>query len=167
MDYRVEEDSLGRINVPAKAYWGAHTARALDNFPISGITLAQHPRLVAALATVKRAAAVTNGDLGAIDPKAARAIGWACEAVEGGGFREQFCVDVIQGGAGTSTNMNANEVIANVALEFLGYPLGGYEHLHPIDHVNRCQSTNDVYPTALKLALVGAVEEMCGELDRW
>ncbi|MFI2564671.1 aspartate ammonia-lyase [Paenarthrobacter sp. NPDC018779] len=166
MDYRVEEDSLGRINVPAKAYWGAHTARALDNFPISGITLAQHPRLIAALATVKRAAAVTNGHLGVIDADAVRAITWACEAVEAGGFREQFCVDVIQGGAGTSTNMNANEVIANIGLEFLGHPLGSYEYLHPIDHVNRCQSTNDVYPTALKLALVGAVEELCHELDR-
>ncbi|QQQ62273.1 aspartate ammonia-lyase [Paenarthrobacter ureafaciens] len=165
MDYRLEEDSLGRVKVPANAYWGAHTARALDNFPISGITLAQHPRLVTSLAMVKRAAALTNGNIGTLDATIARAISRACEAVETGGFRDQFCVDVIQGGAGTSTNMNANEVIANIALESLGHPLGSYEHLHPIDHVNRCQSTNDVYPTALKLALAGSVEELCHELD--
>ncbi|WP_347109028.1 aspartate ammonia-lyase [Paenarthrobacter sp. S56] len=164
MEYRVEEDSLGRINVPAHAYWGAHTARALDNFPISGITLAWQPGLVAGLAMVKRAAAITNGNIGVIGKSTALAISSACEAVEGGSFRDQFCVDVIQGGAGTSTNMNANEVIANIALESLGYPLGSYQNLHPIDHVNRCQSTNDVYPTALKLALVAAVEDLCLEL---
>ena len=164
--YRVEEDSLGRVEVPADAYWGAHTARALWNFPISGTTLAQHPRLIVALARVKRAAAVTNGQLGVIDSATARAIGKACEAIEAGRFHDQFCVDVIQGGAGTSTNMNANEVIANIALETLGHPLGSYQFLHPIDHVNRCQSTNDVYPTALKLALAGAAQGLCEELDR-
>ncbi|MFF2840727.1 aspartate ammonia-lyase [Paenarthrobacter sp. NPDC057981] len=164
--YRVEEDSLGRIEVPADAYWGAHTARALENFPISGTSLAQHTRLVTALAMVKRAAAVTNGRLGVIDAATAAAIGEACEAIEAGRFHDQFCVDVIQGGAGTSTNMNANEVIANIALETLGHPLGSYELLHPIDHVNRCQSTNDVYPTALKLALAGAVQDLCQELDK-
>jgi aspartate ammonia-lyase len=163
--YRVEEDSLGRVEVPADAYWGAHTARALENFPISGTTLAQHPRLVTALAMVKRAAAVTNGRLGVIDAATATAISGACEAIEAGQFLDQFCVDVIQGGAGTSTNMNANEVIANVALETMGHPLGSYQLLHPIDHVNRCQSTNDVYPTALKLALAGAVQGLCQELD--
>lgn len=165
MEYRVENDSLGQIEVPADAYWGAHTARALDNFPISGIPLSQHPELITALAMVKRAAAVTNGRIGAIGPDISRAISSACQAVEAGKFRDQFCVDVIQGGAGTSTNMNANEVIANVALESLGHPRGSYHHLHPIDHVNRCQSTNDVYPTALKLAMVTAVQELCRELE--
>lgn len=165
MEYRVENDSLGQIEVPADAYWGAHTARALDNFPISGIPLSQHPKLITALAIVKRAAAVTNGRIGAIGPDTSRAIGSACQAVEAGKFRDQFCVDVIQGGAGTSTNMNANEVIANVALESLGHQRGSYHHLHPIDHVNRCQSTNDVYPTALKLAMVTAVQELCRELE--
>ncbi|MFJ4209345.1 aspartate ammonia-lyase [Paenarthrobacter sp. NPDC089675] len=165
MEYRVENDSLGHIKVPADAYWGAHTARALDNFPISGIPLSRHPELVTALAMVKRAAAVTNGHIGAVGPDTSRAISSACQAVAAGKFRDQFCVDVIQGGAGTSTNMNANEVIANVALESLGHPRGSYHHLHPIDHVNRCQSTNDVYPTALKLAMVTAVQELCRELE--
>ena len=151
-DSRTEHDSLGQIDVPASAYYGAQTARAVANFPISGQTVAQMPELVRALAFVKKAAAQTNAELGVITSAQAQAIVRACDDLIGGALHDQFVVDVIQGGAGTSTNMNANEVIANRALEHLGHPKGRYEALHPNDHVNASQSTNDVYPTALRLA---------------
>ncbi|OXM72502.1 aspartate ammonia-lyase [Amycolatopsis thermalba] len=150
---RIEHDMLGEISVPADAYYGAHTARALTNFPITRETLADRPHLVTALAAVKQAAAAANAEVGALDPAKARAIAAACAEIRGGALHDHFVVDLIQGGAGTSTNMNANEVIANRALELLGHRRGEYGVLHPLDHVNLGQSTNDVYPTAVKLAL--------------
>lgn len=164
MTTRIETDSLGNIPVPAAAYWGAHTARALENFTISGIPVSRHPHLVRALAMIKNAAAQANCELGILNPRQASAIREACREIQDGHHHEQFCVDVIQGGAGTSTNMNANEVIANLALEKLGHRRGEYQHLHPIDHINRCQSTNDTYPTAIKLALIFATAELNHEL---
>ncbi len=153
MTVRVEQDSLGTLEVPASAYYGVHTARALANFPISGIALSVYPLFVDALAAVKQAAAEANRDLGLLDDERAEAITAACREIAAGALHDQFVVDVIQGGAGTSTNMNANEVIANRALELLGACRGDYERLHPLEHVNRSQSTNDVYPTAIKVAL--------------
>jgi aspartate ammonia-lyase len=150
---RIERDSLGELDVPATAYFGIHTARAVQNFPISGIALSAYPHFVSALAAVKEAAALVNYELGLLDGRRKDAIVAACEEIRAGALHEEFVVDVIQGGAGTSTNMNANEVIANRAVELLGGTRGDYELLDPLDHVNRSQSTNDVYPTAIKVAL--------------
>jgi aspartate ammonia-lyase len=159
-ELRREHDLLGDVAVPAAAYYGAHTARALENFPISGTTLAAQPHLVTALATVKQAAATANRDLGLLPAVLAEPLIRACEEVRSGALHEQFVVDLIQGGAGTSTNMNANEVLANRALEHLGLPRGSYGRLHPLEHVNLGQSTNDVYPTAVKLALDRHLQEL-------
>jgi aspartate ammonia-lyase len=150
MSTRREHDLLGDRDVPADAYYGVHTLRAVENFPISGTPISIYPDLVAALASIKLAAAKSNRELGLLDATLADAIVAAAEEVRAGKWHEQFVVDVIQGGAGTSTNMNANEVIANRALELLGRPKGDYKFLHPNEHVNMSQSTNDVYPTALK-----------------
>jgi aspartate ammonia-lyase len=150
---RFEHDLLGDRAVPADVYYGIHTLRALENFPISGTPISIYPDLVVALACVKQAAAIANAELGLLDEERAVAIRLACEAVREGQLHEEFVVDVIQGGAGTSSNMNANEVICNRALEELGRGKGDYARLHPLDHVNMSQSTNDVYPTAVKLAL--------------
>ena len=152
MTTRREHDLLGDRDVPAEAYYGVHTLRAVENFPISGTPISIYPDLIAALASIKLAAAKSNRELGLLDTTLADAIVAAAEEVRAGALHEQFVVDVIQGGAGTSTNMNANEVIANRALELLGRPRGDYKFLHPNEHVNMSQSTNDVYPTALKLA---------------
>ena len=138
--------------MPAAAYYGVHTLRAVENFPITGTPIAIYPDLIAALACIKQAAARANQELGLLDGERADAIVAACREIRDGRLHDQFVVDVIQGGAGTSTNMNANEVIANRALELLGHAKGDYQHLHPNDHVNLSQSTNDVYPTALKIA---------------
>ncbi len=151
-DTRREHDFLGEMDIPAQAYWGVHTARAVDNFPITGQAIGGWSDLVCALAFVKRASAQANLSFGVIDERLCLAIERACDDLIGGELHEQFVVDVIQGGAGTSTNMNANEVIANRALEHLGFDKGRYDVLHPNDHVNASQSTNDVYPTALRLA---------------
>jgi aspartate ammonia-lyase len=161
---RVEHDLLGDRAVPADAYYGVHTLRALENFPITGTPISIYPALVEALACVKQAAAIANSELGLIDERRATAIRLACEEVREGKLHEEFVVDVIQGGAGTSSNMNANEVICNRALELLGHRKGEYEHLHPLDHVNLSQSTNDVYPTALKLALNFGIQRLLVEL---
>jgi aspartate ammonia-lyase len=150
---RIEHDLLGERAVPADAYYGIHTLRALENFPITGMPISLYPDLVSALACVKQAAAIANSELELIDERRAVAIRLACEEVREGKLHEEFVVDVIQGGAGTSTNMNANEVLCNRALEILGHRRGDYQHLHPLDHVNMSQSTNDVYPTAIKVAL--------------
>ena len=155
---RTEQDSLGPFDVPATAYWGVHTARAVRNFPISGTPVGAHRGLVAALGAVKLAAARANHGLGLLDDRRYDAIAAAAQEVRDGALDDQFVVDVIQGGAGTSTNMNANEVVANRALEILGLPFGSYDEIHPLDHVNRCQSTNDVYPTAVRIALVTAID---------
>ena len=141
-----------------------HTLRALENFPITGTAISIYPDLVVALACVKQAAAIANRDLGLLDGERADAIVRACEEIRGGALLEEFVVDVIQGGAGTSTNMNANEVIANRALELLGMQKGHYERLHPLDHVNLSQSTNDVYPTAVKVALQFGIRRLLREM---
>jgi aspartate ammonia-lyase len=151
-EYRIEHDLLGDRQVPADAYYGVHTLRALENFPITGTTIAIYPDLIRALAEIKNAAARANQELGLLDQVKADAIVAACKEIQAGKWHDQFVVDVIQGGAGTSTNMNANEVVANRALEILGHQRGDYQSLHPNEHVNMSQSTNDVYPTALKLA---------------
>lgn len=160
MTTRTEHDSLGPHEVPAAAYWGVHTARALTNFPISGTPVGSHRELVAALGAVKLAAARANHELGLLDERRFHAIAAAAEELRAGALDDQLVVDVIQGGAGTSTNMNANEVIANRALEILGLPRGAYDEVHPLDHVNRCQSTNDVYPTAVRIALLAALDRL-------
>ena len=152
--------------VPAKAYWGIHTARALENFPITRRAIHAYPDLVVALARVKQAAARANLELGALEPEKAAIIDRVCEEIVEGGLHKEFCVGVIQGGAGTSTNMNVNEIIANRGLELMGFGRGEYSHLHPIDDVNRSQSTNDVYPTAIKLAMVMGVNRLLAEHQR-
>jgi aspartate ammonia-lyase len=150
--YRVEHDLLGNRQVPSGAYFGVHTLRAFENFPITGNAISIYPDLLEALASIKQAAALANHELGLLDQERTDAIVKACEEIRAGELHEHFVVDVIQGGAGTSTNMNANEVIANRALELLGHERGQYTYLHPNEHVNLSQSTNDVYPTALKVA---------------
>jgi len=157
---RIEHDFLGEKEIPAAAYWGVHTARAVENFPISRIPISAMPDLVVAFAHVKKAAARANRELKVLDDKRCTAIVAACDALIAGKHHDQFVVDVIQGGAGTSTNMNANEVIANVALEGMGLDKGRYDVLHPNDHVNASQSTNDVYPTAVRIALWRAIDEL-------
>src|SRR6202171_2405486 len=161
---RVEHDLLGDRAVPADAYYGVHTLRALENFPISGTPISIYPDLIEALACVKQAAAIANSELGLLDDKRALAVRLACEEIREGKLHDEFVVDVIQGGAGTSTNMNANEVICNRALELLGHRKGEYQYLHPLDHVNLSQSTNDVYPTALKLALNFGIKRLLVEM---
>jgi aspartate ammonia-lyase len=157
---RIEHDLLGDRAVPAEAYYGVHTLRALENFPITGVAISIYPELVRALACVKQAAALANNTLGLLADEKARAIAKACEEIREGALLEEFVVDVIQGGAGTSTNMNANEVIANRALELMGHARGEYQFLHPIEDVNMSQSTNDVYPTAVKVALHFAIDRL-------
>jgi aspartate ammonia-lyase len=151
---RTEHDLLGERDIPEDAYFGVQTLRALENFHITGIPLSHFPTLIRALAMVKKAAAKANQKLGLLDENLASAICQACDEIIAGNLHNQFVVDMIQGGAGTSTNMNANEVIANRALEILGHNKGEYEICHPNNHVNLSQSTNDAYPTALKLAIL-------------
>jgi aspartate ammonia-lyase len=158
--HRIEHDFLGEKRIPASAYWGVHTARAVENFPISGTPLSAMPALIRAFGHVKKAAALANLKLGVLDEKRVQAICKACDMLVAGEHHDQFVVDVIQGGAGTSTNMNANEVIANVALETMGLEKGRYDALHPNDHVNASQSTNDVYPTAVRIALWTAIDDL-------
>src|SRR5439155_7608687 len=171
MEFRTERDPLGDLNVPADAYYGIQTVRAVDNFPISG--LRSPADLVTATILVKKAAAEANAALGRLDPAIARAIVSACDEILAGRFRDQFIVDVYQAGAGTSHNMNANEVLANRAAELLGEARGAYTRVHPNDHVNMGQSTNDVFPTATRLALllgagqlVAASRDLAGSLAK-
>ncbi|CAN5569600.1 aspartate ammonia-lyase [soil metagenome] len=152
MKYRIERDPLGELRVPAGAYYGVQTQRALDNFPISGLTA--HPELITATVRIKKAAAEANLSLKRLEPRIGRAIVRAADEILNGHLRDQFVVDVYQAGAGTSHNMNANEVLANRASEILGGALGEYAEVHPNDHVNMGQSTNDVFPTATRLALL-------------
>ncbi len=153
-DYRIERDFLGECKVPAQAYYGVQTQRGKDNFFITGIPMSTEPEFVRALGYVKKAAALANRDLNVLAPEVAMAIVVGCDRLIAGEMRDQFVTDFIQGGAGTSTNMNANEVIANLALEHLGHAKGDYQRVSPNDHVNYGQSTNDVYPTAFRLALI-------------
>ena len=157
---RLEHDLLGDYQVPVNAYWGVHTARAVDNFPISGVPIGHYRSLIRALAIVKQAAAQANFELGELSAEINDAISKACQEVADGKFDSEFVVDAIQGGAGTSTNMNANEVIANRAIEILGGTKGDYDIVHPLNDVNKSQSTNDVYPPALKLALILEINEL-------
>ncbi len=151
---RVETDLLGSREVPADAFYGIHTVRAVENFQMSPSTISDLPALIHGLVQVKKAAALANGDLGVMDPSLVNAIVWACDQIlEKGRCLDQFPIDVFQGGAGTSTNMNVNEVLANLALEQLGCAKGSYDIVDPLDHVNRSQSTNDAYPTGLRLGL--------------
>ncbi|WP_462382877.1 aspartate ammonia-lyase [Pseudomonas sp. Marseille-QA0892] len=151
---RLEKDLLGTLEVPADAYYGIQTLRALNNFRLSGVPLSHYPKLVIALAMVKQAAADANRELGQLSGTRHQAISEACARLIKGQYHDQFVVDMIQGGAGTSTNMNANEVIANIGLEILGHAKGDYAHLHPNNDVNMAQSTNDAYPTAIRLGLL-------------
>lgn len=153
---RVEQDALGEVEIDPACAYGIQTARAISNFQISGSRLVDHPQMVRALAMVKLAAAKTNRSVGALSDHKAREIIQTAEEIVAGLHHEHFQVDMVQGGAGTSSNMNANEVIANISLKRMGFSFGDYEHLHPNDDVNRSQSTNDVYPTAIRLALLNS-----------
>jgi aspartate ammonia-lyase len=163
--FRTEHDLLGSREVPADACYGVHTLRASENFRISGTTVSAYPTLIAALACVKQAAARANTELGLLPESLRDPIVAACQQVRGGAWHDQFIVDVIQGGAGTSTNMNANEVICNVALEIMGHARGEYQYLHPNEHVNMAQSTNDVYPTAIRIAACFAIEDLLEAME--
>jgi len=161
---RIEKDSMGPLDVPAEAYYGVQTQRAVTNFPISGWPLP--PRFIHAMGRIKRAAAKTNLDLGLIDKKVADAIVTAATEVVDGKLDSQFPVDIFQTGSGTSTNMNANEVIASRANELLGGKRGDKSPVHPNDHVNLCQSSNDVFPTAIHISTIEAIrEELVPALD--
>jgi aspartate ammonia-lyase len=164
--YRTEHDSLGDISVPAEAYWGAQTARAVANFPISGIPISHHTPLIRALAMVKQAAALANFSLGALSAERCKAIVAASGEIIAGKLHDQFPVDVFQGGAGTSTNMNINEVLAHRGRELMGRPRDDAAALHPNDHVNLSQSTNDVYPTAVRLSVLLSIAALSDALDR-
>ncbi len=152
MKTRIEADSIGEKEINIDAYYGVQSLRAKENFPITGIPM--HFELIKALAQLKRAAAMTNRDSGRLDKRKAEAIIQACDEIIAGKLHDQFIVDAIQGGAGTSANMNANEVIANRAIEILGGQKGDYSIVHPNDDVNMAQSTNDVYPSSGKIAMV-------------
>lgn len=160
MKTRKEHDFIGELEIDDSVYYGVQTFRAVENFDITHSRLNNFPNFIIALAQVKKAAALANFDLGLIDTKLKNAICEACDKVISGKYNDQFVVDIIQGGAGTSTNMNANEVIANVALEILGHNKGEYQYCHPNDHVNLSQSTNDAYPTALRVALYEKLSEL-------
>jgi len=160
--YRKEKDSLGIKNVPEDVYYGVQTLRAVENFHITGLRM--HPEIINSLAYIKKAAAITNCEVGQLDKKIASAIVTACDEILKGKFHEYFIVDPIQGGAGTSLNMNANEVIANRAIELLNGKKGDYSLVHPNDHVNYGQSTNDVFPTAGKMTSLRLLEKLKKEL---
>jgi len=164
MDYRVERDSIGTKHVPEDVYYGVQTMRAAENFNITGLTM--HPEIINSLAYIKKAAAITNCEVGMLDKKIATAIVRACDEILDGQFRDHFIVDPIQGGAGTSLNMNANEVIANRAIEILGGVKGDYSIVNPNDHVNYGQSTNDVIPTAGKITSLRLLKNLKRELFR-
>lgn len=163
---RKEHDLLGERDVPYEYYYGIQTIRAIENFNISGVTLNFYPKLINALVFVKKAAAFANFELGLLKEDVFKAIVQACDEILSGRYQFHFVVDMIQGGAGTSTNMNANEVIANRALEIMGYEKGQYEYCHPNNHVNLSQSTNDAYPTAIKLALISSNDSLLVDIEK-
>jgi aspartate ammonia-lyase len=164
-NFRTEHDLLGDRKVPSNVYYGVHTLRATENFPITGTPVRVYPGFIDAIAYIKESCAVANYRLGLLDRIRTEAIVKACQEIREGKLHEFFVVDVIQGGAGTSMNMNANEVIANRALEILGYKKGDYKHLHPLDHVNMSQSTNDVYPSSIKVALRFEIDNLIKAID--
>ena len=162
--YRTESDSLGKKKVPSSAYYGIQTQRAIENFPISGVMHA--PEFLDSFIIIKKSAAKTNTKLKLLDKKLSTAIVKASDEILSGKFRDQFVVDIFQMGAGTSFNMNCNEVIANRASEILGGKKGKYDIIHPNDHVNMCQSTNDTYPTAMRLSALFVIPQLESELDK-
>ena len=162
-EYRTDEDSLGEVRVPASAYYGPFTARALEQYRVTGRPA--HPLLVDAFVMIKRSAAIANMKVGALDRRRGRAIVRACDDILGGSLREQFAVDMINSGAGTAFNMNCNEVVANAALERLGHARGEYSRLHPNDHVNMSQSSNDTYPTAMHVSVLSAMGPVSAAVD--
>lgn len=165
MNTRIEVDLLGEREVPENAYWGIHTLRAVENFNISKVTISDVPEFVRGMVMVKKATALANGELGAIPKKVAKAIVQACdEVLLNGRCMDQFPSDVYQGGAGTSVNMNTNEVIANLALEILGHKKGEYNIVNPMDHVNASQSTNDAYPTGFRIAVYNSVMHLISKI---
>lgn len=165
MTTRKEMDLLGEREVPAEAYWGIHTLRAVENFNISNVTISDVPEFVRGMVMVKKATALANGELGAIPEDIANAIVKACDAIlVDGKCMDQFPSDVYQGGAGTSVNMNTNEVVANLALEILGHKKGEYKYLDPMDHVNASQSTNDAYPTGFRIAVYNSIMKLVSKV---
>jgi aspartate ammonia-lyase len=162
---RIETDSIGSVTLPESVLFGVHTVRAAENFPITGVLLSHYPELIQSLAMTKKAASLANMELGVLDQRIGSAIVRACERVVVGEAHSDFIVDMLQGGAGTSTNMNANEVIANLALRELQRPNGDYALIHPNDHVNLSQSTNDVYPTAVRLTMIRSCPALIAEQE--
>ena len=162
-DFRTEEDSIGTKAVPEDVYYGVQSLRAAENFRITGLSM--HPEIINSLAYIKKAAAITNCEIGLLDKRIAQAIVHACDEILAGKFRKDFIVDPIQGGAGTSLNMNANEVIANRAIECLGGQKGDYSIVNPNDHVNCSQSTNDVIPTAGKMTSLRLLQHLLAVID--
>lgn len=165
LEMRTEHDMLGEMDIPLHLRYGIQTVRALENFPISGVSIGQFPSLVKAFGIVKKAAAAGNYAEGSLTKQQFDAICLACDDVISGALNDDFVVDVFQGGAGTSTNMNANEVIANRALEHLGLPHGSYDVIHPNEDINRSQSTNDMYPTSVKLSMILSSQDLLNALD--
>ncbi len=165
MSTRIEHDLIGEKEIANDCYYGVQTARAVENFYISGVRLSSFKTFISSLAKVKKAAALANYELKLLDEKKKNAIVQACDKIIFGKYHEQFVVDMIQGGAGTSTNMNTNEVIANIGLELMGYKKGEYKYLHPNNDVNLSQSTNDAYPTALRIALYEKLGELIESLE--
>ncbi len=163
--YRTEHDFLGEKQIPNTAYYGVQTLRAVENFNITGITNAKEPLFIQAFGYVKKAAAMANRECDVLDDKIAEAIIFACDELIAGKYHDQFVSDLIQGGAGTSINMNANEVIANIGLEYMGHQKGEYQYLHPNNHVNCSQSTNDAYPTAFRVALFRKIESYISAIE--
>lgn len=163
---RIEHDLIGELAIEKDSLWGIHTARALANFPISGVPIGHYRNLIKAIGLVKLAAARVNARIGGLEVEKAKYIELACQEVVDGKLDQHFVVDAIQGGAGTSTNMNANEVIANRALELMGKKPGQYEFIHPLNDVNRSQSTNDVYPTAFRIALIFELEMLADSMSQ-
>lgn len=164
---RIEEDLLGTREVPADAYYGVHTLRAIENFYISNSKISDIPEFVRGMVMVKKAAALANKELQTIPKSAANAIIAACdEVLNNGKCMDQFPVDVYQGGAGTSVNMNTNEVLANIGLELMGHQKGEYQYLNPNDHVNKCQSTNDAYPTGFRIAVYASIVKLVDAINQ-
>ena len=165
MATRREHDFIGELEISDEFYYGIQTFRATENFHMSGRTLKEYPYFVKAFAQIKKAAALANKEVGVLDPKIADALAKAADRVIAGEFLDQFVVDMVQGGAGTSTNMNSNEVITNIALESLGHKKGEYQYIHPNDHTNLGQSTNDTYPSSIKVATYAKLTDLLAAMN--